>query len=322
MLNKKSYFNPQQVSRNLPEANLDKWFEAYEDMWRLIKAGHTQAEVISNLAHEWDDGEAGKFLQWVRFYEGEDDKRYAFDVHSGFLKVAAGTPGISMRNFDLQGMVKEYKKKMFSRLKALRSLIEEAVFKLPEDLVMDHNQASRAANLITELSSIVTNLQISRASTASVVTAQLKTIEDLMCRIGIVISHKTNPLYKIAGTTNKQEILNLLQSAHKSFVEKPNVRELALAFARDSLGQFPDIGQALAKMIEAHNYVTPRLEEIMSNISVQLGTEHQMKPSNDSNHEESRKDVNVPIHREENEHQDIQVKMPDGSHDMPRISNR
>jgi len=319
-MRKVEYLNPQQVSREKPEANLDKWFVAYEDMWRLIKAGHTQTEIIDHISKEWPDGEVGTFLQWVRFYEGEDDKRYASDINSSFLKVAISMPGISLRNNSLQEMIADYKRKMFSRLKALRALVEEAVFKLPDDLVMDHNQVQKATQLIGELSNVIRNLSISRADSPAGAIARLKTIEDMMCKIGLVMSNKSNPLVKFAESSNKEDILDLLQSAHKNFVEKPSVRELALAFAKDSLGQFPDIGQALAKMIEAHNYVTPRIEEIMSNISVQLGTELQKKPRG-RDREEPRETSREEVREPEAEPQDIQVKMPEGT-EMPRTFNR
>jgi len=195
---------------------------------------------------------------------------------------------------------------MFSRLKSLRALIESATLGgLPDGVSMDPSQEQAALGLIRQLSDLIRGIKIESSTTTQEVAASVSSIEDTFFKLANVMNRDSYVMIKNAET-DKREILRLLTDAHKNFVEKPSVRSLAMSFAKDELGQFPDIGQALSKMIDAHNYVTPRIEEVMSNISVQIGVEGN-----------SNADVEPPVERE-----GVPPEVPETPADEPGIDSR
>jgi len=321
-MSKVAYRNSNDFNPQLKVPDLDTWYAAYEDMWEMIHAGYTQAQVIDEISKQWEDGEVGKFLQWVRFYEGEDDKRYSSaEILSGFIKVAFSRPGLEMRTEDVKKQVMTYKKKMFSRLQSLRKLIEDATIDaLPPGMSFDADQISNSLQLIRQLSDLIRQIKVEDNSPQAI-SAAVSTIEDSFYKLASILNRDSYAMIKSA-TSDKGEILQLLTDAHKNFVEKPSVRSLAMAFAKDSLGQFPDIGQALAKMIDAHNYVTPRIEEVMSSISVQLsvGDRDAPRPKEDGPPEPKQEDAGVDVPDEAvSAPQEIEIQMPD---DVPRLRDR
>lgn len=70
--------------------------------------------------------------------------------------------------------------------------------------------------------------------------------------------------------TRSSHMFNIIREIQDELSKKKLVRNLARVLAMDRDGMFPEVPQALAKLIEAYQYSTTRIQDVMGRLGLQL----------------------------------------------------
>ena len=65
-------------------------------------------------------------------------------------------------------------------------------------------------------------------------------------------------------------MFNIIRDVQEELSKKKMVRSLARLFSMDRDGMFPEVPQALAKLIESYGYATTRVQDVMGRLGLQL----------------------------------------------------
>jgi len=144
-------------------------------------------------------------------------------------------------------------------------------------------------------------------------------------------------LTKVAEEERPTKMFTIIRDVQDELSKKKLVRNLARVLSMDRDGMFPEVPQALAKLIEAYGYATTRIQDVMGRLGLQLSMSQ--KPEKDEEEEDKlSKAIKVPDEVRKPEprskpdpHSSVTLKKErpireedddDGSTVLPRIENR
>jgi hypothetical protein len=70
------------------------------------------------------------------------------------------------------------------------------------------------------------------------------------------------------------KMFNIIREVQDELSKKKLVRNLARVLSMDRDGMFPEVPQALAKLIESYGYATTRIQDVMGRLGLQLSMTH------------------------------------------------
>jgi len=226
-MNKAGY--PQPTTYNLNEfaaqpADLDRWSEAYKNIWRLVEITGTplsQAKAI--VLRGWKDTEITRFSSWMSYYENKDDIKY--------------------KNID-----------KLSYLDCDLTLVKQAALKVAETQkppaeMINKIEGAKTAQTIVDLIYVMKQDRVKVAAEDS--------------------SHNKDRMVKI---------FNVVRDVNNEVARKKLIRNLARVLSMDTEGLFPEIPQALSKLIDAYSYSASRIQDVMNRLGLQIS----MAPSEET----------------------------------------
>lgn len=196
-------------------ADLERWSEAYKNIWRLVEITGTPLSKAKNIVlRGWKDSEISRFSAWMAYYENKDDIKYHRVDKLGYLDCNL-------------------------------SIIRQAALKMAE------NRA---------LSDMADKVRMAK-------TAQ--TIVDL-----IYVMNQDRVKVAAEETDRNREkmvkIFNVVKDVNNEVARKKLIRNLARVLSMDTEGLFPEISQALSKLIDAYSYSASRIQDVMNRLGLQI----------------------------------------------------
>jgi len=83
-------------------------------------------------------------------------------------------------------------------------------------------------------------------------------------------------IVKVAADEDERSarMFNIIREVQEELSKKKLVRNLARVLSMDRDGMFPEVPQALAKLIESYGYATTRIQDVMGRLGLQLSMLH------------------------------------------------
>jgi hypothetical protein len=103
-------------------------------------------------------------------------------------------------------------------------------------------------------------------------TKNTKTVVDLIRAMKSEYS-----MVKFAGEDDDERFTRMfhtIRDVHQELSKKRLVRNLARVLSSDKDGMYPEIPQALSKLIDAYTYATTRVQDVMGRLGLQLSMTH------------------------------------------------
>ncbi len=139
----------------------------------------------------------------------------------------------------------------------------------------DFNMIKQAALKVADNQKLSTEM-ISRIKEA-------KTVQTVVDLIYVMKKDKVKTAAE-EGPHNKErmmKIFNVVRDVNNEVARKKIVRNLARVLSMDTEGLFPEIPQALSKLIDAYSYSASRIQDVMNRLGLQIS----MIPSEDDGEE-------------------------------------
>jgi len=196
-------------------ADLEKWSEAYKNIWRLVEITGTPLSRAKNIVlHGWKDTEISRFSSWVAYYENKDDIKYNVVDKLGYLDCSL-------------------------------SIIRQAALKIVENKALpDMADKVRMAKTAQTIVDLIYVMNQDRVKTAAEET-----------------SHNREKMVKI---------FSVVKDVNNEVARKKLIRNLARVLSMDTEGLFPEIPQALSKLIDAYSYSASRVQDVMNRLGLQI----------------------------------------------------
>ena len=104
-------------------------------------------------------------------------------------------------------------------------------------------------------------------------------------------------LSKTAADSDERStrMFGIIREVQDELSKKKLVRNLARVLAMDMDGMFPEVPQALAKLIESYGYATTRIQDVMGRLGLQLSMAHK---DTDSDSEDDKLSKSIPTPKE------------------------
>jgi len=306
-LNKKAHPNIAGKQNRETEQDLGKWVNTLKKIYASIHGKKmNRDEALHHFTADWDNDERQKFSNWMRYYEsGTTEKYNVKNASTTLIKDAfgAGIPQSWMSHVDRAGdgldmtTVKQpqktdrelkqeeaeaFKRKIKSRLRALRRLVDKYNDALP------HQNLDDVYNEMNVLDRSVSRLNV-RATMEDVLIRSANRIK----RMGF--AEGADFLYKIAQEPEEvvqnlpapmtpepnlqpgskpqvhiNMIITRLEGVGKSLKSRDTIRELAsIDILLNEMGiasHFPELTDAQAKLIEAFGYASNKIESIIAKL--------------------------------------------------------
>lgn len=288
------------IYNRTPSYNLDKWIEALKNVYTTIKTGNIdKATAMNAIIADWEPNEQYNFLQWVKFYEDQNNMKYNIKTANMLMPSAWMTPeqrvSDSTQMTSFQAKKQDDKEKSVNKRRQMRSRISSIRKLLGEysDLnPVSHEHVTEILDMLSKLEARVMSLQ-SEAMVKSCIVKTAKIIESR----GFV--KDAAELYKIAdepvaiptstttetgeqsrpssNSSGTEAIIQKLEEISKFLKNRQIVRELASTdLSLDSLGiasYFPEIGDSQSKLIESFGYASNKVESVIAKLRGTGGSE-------------------------------------------------
>lgn len=283
-MNKKAYPNIEGKHFGEPKIDIDRWVSTLKDMYSIVRAKQAnRQEAFEYVTVDWDKDEKRKFDNWIKYYEEGTTEKYnvktaGFDftqlpsslVNRKDESVDLSTykkPEPTEKEMELQ-RAKQYKMKMYSRLRSLRRLLERYSDVLP------HHNLDSLRDEIHALEKSIGRLNVY----AVMKDCTIRTANKIKA---LGFSEGSDILYKIAeepisytqtnsATYKMKEALNKLEYVGKALKTRDLIRELAAAdILLNDIGiasMFSEIANSQSKLIEAFGYASTKIEDVISKL--------------------------------------------------------
>lgn len=307
-LSKKAYPNIAGREDRLPSFDIDRWITTLKSIYASINSEEKgRKEAIDHFTQDWDSDERRSFLNWMRYYEEGTTEKYNVKT-AKFIKEAFGTPVVpeawanredrasdkmylsthpkpelTKREQELE-RAKGYKRKMKSRLRAFKTLLEKYNDILPKQKLDDiYDELYRLEKNVIKLDVY--------ASLQDCVVRSANRLEKFGFKEGADFLHKVaaepaageevmqslppagskNPdLPTSPQLVNVQSVISRLEAISKSLKSRDMIRELAsIDILLNEMGMasyFPELTDAQAKMIESFGYSSNKIEGIIAKL--------------------------------------------------------
>lgn len=313
-LDKKAYPNVGGNPERMPQYDVDKWVSVLKKIYASIRTQEMNREdAINRFTSDWDEAEKHDFKSWVRYFEEGTPGKYNVRVaqlhkeadipalpQSWYMGDREVRPSISTyRKTEKEKNIesaKELKRKMRSRLRALKRLVEKYCDTLSHQNV-DHvhdemfalEKSINKLNVYASIEDCVIRSANRMERMGFVEGANfLKTALDEKNESNQEVLQSLPPA--VPGSpdlpqqskANVDTIINRLAGVSKKLKSRDTIRELAsIDILLNDIGlasYFPELTDAQAKLIEAYGYASNKIEAIIAKLRGSGTTSPQSMP--------------------------------------------
>lgn len=295
-LNKKAHPNISGIYLKPEPIDVNKWIATAKSMYEDINLGIGKNSAFELHTKNWDREEKQKFSNWLKYYEERTTEKYnvknanlikiAFDntslvfpsswenpanrqVQPGFMAQDGKT-----KKEQEQDRAKAFKSKMKSRLRALKVLIDKYNDALPNQNVDKiYDELSVLEKSISKLNVYAALKDRVYRSAANMERFGFKDGANFLKTAAEAVPNgptdETN-LPPGPMKSNVEGVINRLEGISKVLKLRETVRDLAkVDIMLSELGMasfFPEITDALSKLIEGYSYSSNRIESVISKL--------------------------------------------------------
>jgi hypothetical protein len=274
------------------DIDVNKWIEVAKNIYAQVNDGQPKEATVKANTQGWDRDEVAKFNAWLRYYEQRTPEKYNVKTAHpipNIIKVAFGeyitlpaewaarTPtapfqaandGKTQKEREIE-RAKAFKSKMKSRMRALRMLLDKYNDLLP------HQNLDKIYEEMLSLEKSVGKLNAYGALEDRVMRSagQLQKFGfnegSLLLKEAVGSEDETNLPPGILKA-NVEGVITKLEGICKELKMRSLIREMSKAdimLAELGLGSyFPEVTEALARMIEGFGYAGNRIEDVVSKL--------------------------------------------------------
>lgn len=298
-----SYINMDQWIDRPPQFDVSgKWIDTLTGIYNDMVHKHMDRRAAIDMhIGDWDDKEVEAFNHWMKYYEGDEHKKYNLKVGDleGMKKMAddlSRIPDIQSiqdarqederlsqetidREKDIHRQFKRWRK-------ALEGRLCSAIFKvLPElQLLIDSDRYNHINDALMDLLKFVNKLRLSKDEGMEAI---LSRVEDRLVRVSNIcntygftsLSENINTIVKEScsttnftkwGAAGLESVVQDIEKIEEILKSRQIIRQIMrIDVQLAELGMasyFPELGDAIAKLFESFSYSSNKISEVVSRL--------------------------------------------------------